>query len=133
MASRFIPPAVQASRAIAVLLLGLLCSTRGAVAADLEHGLDVFRQECAECHSAKAGKDKKGPSLFGVIGRPAAQVEGFAYSEALKQSKLTWNRETLQKYLAAPKALVPGGKMKYDGMSDAKDFAALLDYLSAQK
>jgi cytochrome c len=58
-------------------------------AADVAGG-DVFATECAECHSVREGKNKKGPSLFGVVGRKAATVPDASYSDALKASGITW-------------------------------------------
>lgn len=97
-------------------------------------GQDVFAEHCAECHSAKEGKQKKGPSLFATLGRPAANVAAFAnYSAALKNSGKTWTPEVLEAYITNPKAAVPGGTMKYDGLPDAKARADLIAYLATLK
>jgi cytochrome c len=98
---------------------------------DAGNGAKVFATHCAECHSLRAGKDKKGPSLFQIQGRPAASVAGFVYSDALKASSLVWNTEALDAYVAAPARKVPGGKMKFDGLGSAVDRADLLAYLAA--
>lgn len=100
-------------------------------AGDAAAGGKVFATECGECHSVREGKDKKGPSLFGVWGAKAAQREGFVYSDALKGSGLAWTPENLASYVTAPKKLVPGGKMKYDGLADAKQREDLLAYLAS--
>ena len=97
---------------------------------DAHRGEDVFAQECAECHSAKEGKNKKGPSLFAVVGRKAAGIADFVYSEAIKQSGITRSVSALDAYLSAPRKAVPGGKMKFDGLADAKDREDLLAYLA---
>ncbi|WP_045727492.1 c-type cytochrome [Xanthomonas sp. GPE 39] len=93
-------------------------------------GTGVFASECAECHSATAGKNKKGPSLFGVAGRRAGSVPDFNYSDAMKQSQWTWSDEKLHSYLSqtSSKAL-PGTKMKYDGLDDEKQLQELISYL----
>ncbi|MCE4558217.1 c-type cytochrome [Roseateles cellulosilyticus] len=97
-------------------------------------GQDVFAEHCAECHSAKDGKHKKGPSLFATLGRPAASLPGFAnYSAALKASGKTWTPDALDAYLTNPKTAVPGGTMKYDGLADAKARADLIAYLATLK
>jgi cytochrome c len=99
---------------------------------DTKQGVDLFAAHCAECHSVKEGRHKKGPSLFGVVGARAAQREGYAYSDALKASQITWNADVLSRYLAEPRAVVPGGKMKYDGLPSAAERSAVIGYLGAQ-
>jgi cytochrome c len=97
-------------------------------------GADVFKAECMECHSTRAGHNKKGPSLFHVLGRPAASVDGFDYSEAMKKSGWSWNEERLRAYLSRPVSQSnPGGKMKYDGLTDPKALEDLIAYLGSLK
>ncbi|MEY5100775.1 MAG: hypothetical protein RJA36_3494 [Pseudomonadota bacterium] len=98
---------------------------------DATRGAALFATHCSECHSMKEGKNKKGPSLFATFGVRAAQREGFAYSDALKASQLVWNADTLSRYLTDPRATVPGGKMKYDGMASAAERADLIAHLAA--
>ena len=98
----------------------------------LNHGADVFDEECAECHSIKEGKNKKGPSLFSVVGRNAGTVAEYNYSDALKAGGFAWNNDKIDAYITHPKAAVPGGKMKYDGLNDAKSRADLIEFLSSQ-
>lgn len=117
------------ARRVAALLL-LACGS--AYAADVQRGADVFATECAECHSVRAGKDKKGPSLFAVLGRRAAGNPGFEYSDAMRASGIVWTAERLDAYVTAPRRVVPGGRMKYDGLADAGERADLLAYLAAQ-
>ena len=107
----------------------------GAVqAGDPVRGADVFKAECTECHSARAGNHKKGPSLFHVIGRPAASVDGVVYSDALKKSGWTWTEEQLRAYLSRPVSQSnPGGKMKYEGLRDPKALDDLIAYLGSLK
>ena len=105
----------------------LMASAPAARAAD---GAALFATHCAECHSLKEGKDKKGPSLFASFGKPAGGRSGFVYSDALRASGLVWTAETLDAYLAAPGKKLPGGKMKFDGLPDAAERAALVAYLA---
>lgn len=114
------------------LLIALFAFAGAAHAAgDVSRGADTFDEECAECHSVKAGKNKKGPSLFAIVGRHAASLPDFAnYSDALKASGIVWTPDKLNTYLYAPKKLVPGGKMKYDGLEDVAARADLLAYLA---
>lgn len=70
-----------------------------------------------------------GPSLSGVVGRKAGSLPNYAYSPALKASRLTWNPVTLDRWLRDPKKLVPGTKMPFGGIADAKTRKAVVDYL----
>ena len=89
--------------------------------------------QCAACHSVEPGKNGVGPTLAGLVGRKAGTQAGFAYSEANKNSGLTWDEQTLDTYLTNPMKLVPGTKMVYAGMGDPADRKALIDYLKTLK
>jgi cytochrome c len=97
---------------------------------DAAAGEKVFKK-CKACHSMEEGKKKVGPSLFGVIGAPAGAVEGFKYSKAMLESGLTWDDETLAKYLTKPKDLVPKTKMSFAGLKKEADVANVIAYLKA--
>ena len=103
-------------------------------AGDAKKGADVFAEECGDCHSTIAGKNKKGPSLNGVFGRKAGSVADFSgYSEAMKQSGITWSSDKVDAYITQPKKIVAGGKMKYDGLGDAAARADVIAYLMSVK
>src|SRR5688572_17752594 len=87
-------------------------------------GKKVFAK-CQACHSLEAGKNKVGPTLHGVMGRAAASEADFNYSDAMKNAHLTWDAETLDKYLAKPKDFLPGNKMTFPGLPKEKDRADL--------
>ena len=93
-------------------------------------GATVFAEECADCHSVAPGKHKKAPSLWEVVGRKAGGFSDFSYSEPMKTSGLVWTPEKLDGYLTKPRKVVPGGKMKYDGLEDSKARADLIKYLA---
>ena len=95
---------------------------------DAQRGTQVFAQ-CKICHSLEAGKNMVGPSLHGLIGRKAGSAPGFAYSPAMKNSNVTWNNDTLSKYLSDPKAFIPGDKMAFTGIKDPSKLGDLLAYL----
>ena len=104
-----------------------------ASAQNAENGANVFKK-CKACHDAAAdGKNKVGPNLFGIVGKAAGQVAGFNYSAAMKDSGKTWDAATLDGYLADPKGFIPGNKMVFVGIKDAKDAKDLVAYLAAQK
>ncbi|MBB3827213.1 c-type cytochrome [Xanthomonas arboricola] len=111
-----------------LLLAGATLATPGRAA----DGKSIFATECAECHSATQGKNKKGPSLFGIVNRPAGTVADFSgYSPELKASKRTWDAAGLKAFLSADsKKAIPGTKMKYEGLEDAKELDALIAYLN---
>lgn len=92
------------------------------------HGKKVFAK-CAVCHSLDAGKIKIGPPLHGVIGRRAGSVVGFNYSKAMKQANFVWSPEILNKYIASPKAVVPGNRMPFAGLKSEKDRNDLVAFL----
>ena len=95
---------------------------------DAQRGTQVFTQ-CKICHSLEARKNMVGPSLHGLIGRKAGSAPGFAYSPAMKNSNVTWNNDTLSKYLSDPKAFIPGDKMAFTGIKDPSKLGDLLAYL----
>lgn len=84
---------------------------------------------CAPCHALEAGKQKAGPSLHGLFGRRAGSVEGFAYSDAMRQSGLIWNEESLAAYLRAPRKVIPGARMAFAGIEDRDRLMKLIAYL----
>lgn len=86
---------------------------------------------CAACHSVTRGEHGIGPSLAGVSGRRAGTIAGFEYSQAMKDSGLTWNDATLNRYLADPKGVVPGTTMAYNGIKDAAQRQAVVNYLKS--
>lgn len=126
--------AMRAGHALAAfvtILLALGTATEALAAGDVGKGSELFAQECAECHSVREGKNKKGPSMFAVVGRKAATVPDVVYSDALKASGIVWSPDKIDAYLSGPKKLVPGGKMKYDGLASAAERADLLAYLTS--
>lgn len=87
-------------------------------------GKDLFENRCAGCHSLD--RNKEGPLLRGVFGRPAATAPSFPYSEALKKSNITWDEATLNVWLTDPERLVPGTDMSFRVDSQAERDAIIL-------
>ena len=112
----------------AVVLVPLAVIAQAQGVGDVQRGTQVFAQ-CKVCHSLEAGKNMVGPSLHGLVGRKAGSVPGFAYSPAMKNSNVTWNNDTLSKYLTDPKAFIPGDKMAFTGIKDPSKLGDLLAYL----
>jgi cytochrome c len=113
----------------AVALCVSLLTGSQAVAQDAKAGEAVF-QKCSMCHNVGEGaRNKVGPVLNGVVGRPAGSFEGFNYSEAMKASGLTWDEATLTTFLKGPRALVPGTKMTFGGLKTDPEVADVIAYL----
>ncbi len=119
----------RSMNAPALLILAALAlgAGTGTAAAD---GQDVFGDNCAVCHSAEAGTNKLGPSLFGIVGRKSGTVDGYTYAPAMKNAGLTWDAATLDKYITDPQGVVPGTKMLFPGIKSADDRKALIAYLA---
>lgn len=97
--------------------------------ADFDNGEAKFAL-CKSCHTAvQGGAVMDGPNLYDVFGRRAGTEPGFAYSDALKISKITWDAATIDKWISNPRADVPGTKMTYLGMENPKDRVDLIAYL----
>ena len=95
-------------------------------------GKKVFLR-CKSCHTIeKKGVNNIGPNLWGVIGRTAGTKAGFPYSEAMKKFGKKWDVATLDAYLTKPKAVVPGGRMNFVGLRDAKQRADVIAYLNSK-
>ena len=89
---------------------------------------------CSACHeSTPKAAPSLGPNLCGVGGRSAGTAPDFDYSDALKNSGITWSSDTLSAFILDPAKAVPGNKMDYGGATDAKAAKALADYLMSLK
>ena len=95
-------------------------------AADAERGAELYASRCGACHSLDA--NRVGPLHRGVFGRKAGAAPDYAYSPALQRSGLTWNAETLDRWLTNPEGLVPGQRMGYQ-LGDAGERADVIEYL----
>jgi glucose/arabinose dehydrogenase len=89
-------------------------------------GRRIFEQRCALCHST-GEHAAQGPGLGGLLGRKSASM-AFGYSHAMREAHLTWDRATLDRFLAAPAQLVPGTTMPV-AVPDDVERRALVDYL----
>jgi cytochrome c len=99
-------------------------------AADAEKGRAVFVKVCANCHSAEAGESpKEGPTLWGVVGRDKASVEGRKYSDALRAWEGVWSYEDLNIFLSGPMATTPGVRMDVPGVPDEAARINLIAFL----
>jgi cytochrome c len=110
--------------------VGLLRFTVGMPAAPEDAGRVAFNNACRTCHSLKADDNRLGPSLHGIIGAKAGQSTGYAYSQSLRQSGVTWTEATLERWIANPEAVIPNNNMKpYSGLADAAVRKKIVDFL----
>ena len=120
-------------RTALVACLFLAGSTPGASAQDLAAGETSFKK-CLPCHSVGPdAKNKVGPVLNGLDGRHSGSIEGYNYTEANKNSGLTWDEDTLRKYLANPQGTLKGTKMIFAGIKDPEKANDVIAYLKQFK
>ena len=120
---------------VVCILFGIVLAVGSAYAIDKE-----FRR-CAGCHKIDEGKKGgMGPNLYGIFNSPAGQVEGYRYSEWLKESGIIWTRESLQAWLSDRKTReeyfgkkVFKTKMMWTGIKKEEDMNAILDYLESKE
>jgi cytochrome c len=97
-------------------LIIVASSASAALAQDAAAGKTSFNK-CMACHAiGEAAKNKVGPELNGLDGRKSGSVEGYSYSDANKNSGITWNEALFKEYIKDPKAKIPGTKMAFAGI-----------------
>ena len=115
---------------IGVLLISLAMPLT-AQAGDAAAGEKLFKK-CKACHVVDSEKNKTGPHLVGIIGRPAASVASYKkYSKAMKNSGLIWDAETLDGYLENPKKYLKGTKMAFAGLKKKQDRDNIIAYFQS--
>ncbi|WP_315729667.1 MULTISPECIES: cytochrome c-550 CycA [unclassified Bradyrhizobium] len=115
--------------ALVVITASSLASA--ALAEDLAAGKTSFNK-CLPCHSIGEGaKNKVGPELNGLDGRKSGTVEGYNYSDANKNSGITWNEAQFKEYIKDPKAKIPGTKMTFAGIKNENEVNNLWAYISS--
>jgi cytochrome c len=120
--------------AAAALSIALAISFAGAApAANVASGRALFSR-CAACHTAdKGGPNGLGPNLYGVVGRKAGSKKDFSYSNAMRNSGIVWTNQKLDAYITHPADIVPGNRMAFAGLPDAKQRADLIAWLDTLK
>jgi len=118
----------------AVLFSTLLAAAvaKPAAAADSPpSGEALFKRNCGTCHViSQTPAKRQGPNLYGVVGRHAGRLDGFTYSEALKNAELVWTDATLDAWLTDASKFVPGSVMPYR-QADPAVRSAIIDYLKS--
>ena len=106
-----------------------IAAAPASLAQDLAAGETSFKK-CLACHSVgEDAKNKVGPELNGLDGRKSGTVEGFSYSDANKNSGITWNKDQFLDYIKDPKAKIPGTKMIFPGIKNGREQSDLWAYL----
>ena len=106
-----------------------LMAVSGALAQDVTAGKSSFNK-CMACHAIGEGaKNKVGPELNGLDGRKSGSADGYSYSEANKNSGITWGKDVFLEYIKEPKAKIPGTKMVFAGIKSENERNALWAYL----
>ncbi|NOJ47114.1 cytochrome c-550 CycA [Bradyrhizobium archetypum] len=114
-----------------VALTAMTAATSSALAQDVAAGKTSFNK-CLACHAIGEGaKNKVGPVLNGLDGRKSGTVEGYSYSDANKNSGITWGKDVFLEYIKDPKAKIPGTKMVFAGIKNEKEANDLWAYVSS--
>lgn len=122
-----------ANKAPGMGLLAMLLFALPAPAADSPPA--VFNNHCRTCHSVKQGDHRLGPSLHGVYGSEAGSSPGYTnYSQSMKSSGITWDEDTLDRFIEDPEQVVRNNNMKpYKGVPDAAVRKQIVDFLKSQQ
>jgi cytochrome c len=116
--------------ASALIVLVLSFAASAALAQDVAAGKSSFNK-CLACHAIGEGaKNKVGPELNGLDGRKSGTAPDYSYSDANKNSGITWNEAEFKDYIKDPKAKVPGTKMIFAGIKNEKEINDLWAYVS---
>jgi cytochrome c len=121
-------PAAPAEVGAQTISLAITDASGTQYSGDTARGQTVFKK-CTQCHSPVEGKNGTGPSLYGIVGRPAGSIPNFRYSEANKTSGITWTEQEMFVYLENPKKKIPKTIMAFVGLPKAQDRADVIAYL----
>jgi cytochrome c len=114
----------------ALIVIAAMAAASGAQAQDAAAGKASFNK-CLACHAIGEGaKNKVGPELNGLDGRHSGTAPDYNYSDANKNSGITWNKEQFLEYIKDPKAKIPGTKMAFAGIKNETEANNLWAYLS---
>jgi cytochrome c len=110
--------------------LAIILSSSAALAQDVAAGKTSFNK-CVACHAVGPGaRNKVGPELNGLDGRKSGTAPGYSYSDAVKNSGITWNATDFKTFIKDPKAKIPGTKMVFLGLKNDKEIDDLWAFIS---
>ena len=114
----------------ALVVIASSAATSAALAQDVAAGKTSFNK-CMACHAIGAGaRNKVGPELNGLDGRKSGTAPDYSYSDANKNSGITWNEAQFKDYIKDPKAKIPGTKMIFPGIKNEKEASDLWAFLA---
>jgi cytochrome c len=114
----------------ALIIVTSMAAASGALAQDVAAGKTSFNK-CLACHAIGEGaKNKVGPELNGIDGRKSGTAPDYNYSDANKNSGITWNEAQFKEYIKDPKAKIPGTKMAFAGIKNEKEINDLWAFIS---
>ena len=113
-----------------LIVIASVPTSSAALAQDVAAGKTSFNK-CLACHAVGEGaKNKVGPVLNGLAGRKSGTVEGYSYTEANKNSGITWDEASFKDYIKDPKAKIPGTKMVFAGIKNEQEASDLWAFLA---
>ena len=121
---------------LALVAVAAAIASPSAAHASSDDDIDVpgAAEVCLSCHAFKPGEPElEGPTLWGVVGRRIAGAPDYVYSDALRSQQGTWDRATLDRFLASPQQFAPGVNMTFGGVKNAADRKVVLDFLETLK
>jgi cytochrome c len=114
----------------ALIVIASSAAASAALAQDVAAGKSSFNK-CTACHAVGEGvKNKIGPQLNGLDGRKSGTAPDYSYSDANKNSGITWNEAEFKDYIKDPKAKIPNTKMSFAGIKNEKEAADLWAFLA---
>ena len=121
---------LQQRRWQATVWVALAIVTQPAARASSDAEVPEAAEACLSCHAFQPGEPElEGPTLWGVVGRRIAGAPDYVYSEALRSQPGTWDRATLDRFLASPQEFAPGVNMTFGGVRSAADRQVVIDFL----
>lgn len=116
-----------------LVLAGLLATGATVPAAAANEGQLAFNSHCRTCHSTNEGDHRQGPSLHGIFGAKSGSSDYGNFSDALARGAVTWDEETLDRFIANPDQVVPGNAMKpYSGIADESERRKIVEFLKSE-
>ncbi len=120
----------------AIAIVGAVGAVSNPAHADVAKGEKVFKK-CKACHTMEeGGKNRIGPNLFGIVGKPAAANADFSYSDALTAAAadgLVWTEENLDLFIKKPRKFLKKTKMSFAGVKKDEQRANLIEYMATFK